>query len=151
MTAPAQPPSGFRDMALPGGYFVQFGPLYARLDAGVPVMGFFIDEQHINPLGVCHGGVISGFADMQALGAQYTAGVTDRFTPTIHLTVDYVSPAQRGEWVEMRVELLKATRGLLFTQALIKSGERLVARSSGVFKIGSSPHSDPSVLQGLFR
>ena len=151
MTTPNQPPAGFRDMALPGGYFVQFGPLYARLDGSVPVMGFFIAEQHINPLGVCHGGVISGFADMQALGAQFSAGVTDRFTPTINLTVDYVSPAQHGEWLEMRIELLKATRGLLFTQAPIKAGERLVARSSGVFKIGSSPHSNPSVLEVLFQ
>lgn len=134
-------------MPLRGGFFSAFGPLYANMEGGTGRMGFFVDEQHISPRDVCHGGAISAFADMQALIAQQLAGIRDRFTPTINLSVDYIAPARRGEWLEMRVSLLKATRNLLFTEGpLISGAGNLIARTSGVFKIPQSPHSDPAAV-----
>ena len=151
MSSNLVPPHGFHPLVLPGGYFEEFGPLYARLDEAVPVLGFRAGRQHMNPLGDCHGGVISAFADMQALGAQQVAGINDRYTPTVSLSVDYVAPTKLGAWVQMRVELLCATRSLLFSQATITADSRLIARSSAVYAIGQSPRYRREFLEPLFR
>jgi uncharacterized protein (TIGR00369 family) len=151
MTGTGDAPEGFREVALPGGFFSSFGALYARLVDGVPILGFLVKDQHINPLGVCHGGVIASLADMQALGAQQLAGITDRYTPTINLTVDYIAPTKLGAWVQMRTALLGVTRSLLFSQGLITADDVPVARTSGVFKIGSSAHPERKGAQPLFR
>jgi len=151
MTERGDVPEGFREIALPGGFFSSFGGLYARLAEGVPVLGFLVKDQHINPLGVCHGGIIASLADMQALGAQQLAGITDRYTPTISLTVDYIAPTKLGAWVQIRTILLRATQSLLFSQGLITADDMLVARTSAVFKIGRSAHPEREGTQPLFR
>lgn len=147
MSEQRSPPAGFRAMPLRGGFFAAFGPLYSHIDGDVGRLGFFVAEQHISPRDVCHGGAISAFADMQALVAQQLAGVRDRFTPTISLSVDYIAPAHRGDWLEMQVRLLRATRNLLFTEGpVVSTAGTLIARTSGVFKIPHSPHSDPAAV-----
>jgi uncharacterized protein (TIGR00369 family) len=144
-------PDGFNLMALDGGYFVHQTPFYARLDAGVPLMGFRVDECHTNPMGVCHGGVIAALADMQVLGAQEVAGIHDRFAPTVSLSVDYIRSAKKGSWVEMRIELLRAARTLIFTQANITADGELIARSNGIFKISKAPDLKRNLEARLFR
>jgi uncharacterized protein (TIGR00369 family) len=144
-------PVGFREITLPGGFFIGFGAIYARLDDKTPVLGFRAKSQHLNPLGICHGGVIASLADMQALGAQEVAGINDRYTPTINLTVDYLAPTKLGHWVEMRIELLRTTQSLLFSRGLITADGALVARSSAIFRIGASAHPNVKETKPLFR
>lgn len=142
---------GCLPMKMAGGFSGSFGPIYWRQDPDGPVMAFRVDEQHISVRGVCHGGVIAAFADMQALAAQRMAGIVDRFLPTINLSVDYIAGAPRDTWLVMRTKLLRTTRNLMFTEAIIsRNDDDIVARASGIYKFGSRPSEDPDTLAALW-
>lgn len=116
------------------------GPWYWRMDADVPVFGMRVGAHHVSIRGVCHGGVLMTFADMQSLPAGYMAGLIDRLVPTLTLTADFITPAAEGDWLELRSELLRRTGKSLFTQALVRSQRGdVVLRSSAVFRILSAP------------
>lgn len=122
-------PAGFVAIALAIGYNAGFGPSY--VDAVGGKVGFRVAERHLNPVGLCHGGAIATFADLQVVAAgQYHEG----HKPTVSLTIDYVAPAPLGAWVEATVTCIKVTRTLIFTQALITADGKIVARSSAIYR-----------------
>ena len=145
------PPPGYRPVPIEGGFFDAFGPLFIRTGPDGASMAFRVRAQHLNPAGSCHGGAIATFADMQAFAAQWLAGIHDRFTPTITLTVDYMAPTPVGTWLEMRVSHWRATRRLLFSDAPITTlAGDMVARTNAVFSIARDPAPDPAFFAALY-
>lgn len=124
-------------MDLGPGFTATFGPVY--LNRADDRLGFRVARHHLNPMEVCHGGAMSTFADMQIAVVKAGLGTRAGHMPTIHLDVDYLAPAPLDSWVEMRVSLVKTTRNLVFTQALISAGGTLVARSSGIYRNAMAP------------
>lgn len=147
---PADPPEGFRLLPTHGGFNLMFGALYGRLRDGVLETGFRVSPRHINPHGTCHGGVLATFADFQIYAAQQAAKTGDRLTPTISMTIDYLSPAHLGEWIEARTELLRATSTIMFSQTLASADGRKVFRSSNTIRLGRSDKDNRSHLTGFF-
>ncbi|WP_066656634.1 MULTISPECIES: PaaI family thioesterase [unclassified Sphingomonas] len=134
-----------------GGFFEAIGQIYILTEPGDARMAFEVQERHLNPARVCHGGALASFADMQAFASQWLAGITDRYTPTINLTVDYIGPAPLG-WLELRVVMAKRTSRLLFSAAEIAVvGGDLVARTNGVFSVPRQPDADVATLAALFH
>jgi uncharacterized protein (TIGR00369 family) len=139
-------------MPFPDRYSTAVGPFYSRMDGQRPLIGLPITAFHVSPRGVCHGAVIASLADHQSLPAGIMAGRTERFAATINMSLDFISPARLGDWLELTTDLLKATRQFLFTQAVIRNGEgALVARSSAIFKFDSHAPDDPNIIPRLFR
>jgi uncharacterized protein (TIGR00369 family) len=101
-------------------------------------LGFRVEARHCNPMGILHGGMMATFCDMllpisaHALSEQ----VGRRFLPTINLQIDYIAASLRGAWVQGEAQLLRATRSMVFMQGLVRADGTLVARVSGIFKIG---------------
>lgn len=126
------PPDGFKQVNIETGFIATFGPLYVNRTDGK--LGFFVERRHLNPFEVCHGGAVATLADMQIIAARKGSGTKLGRTPTINVSVDYLAPAPLGAWVEAVVTLVKATRTLIFTQALITANGELVARSSGIYR-----------------
>ena len=54
------------------------------------------------------------------------------------LQVDYLAPAPLGAWVEGEAQVLRITRSMAFVQGLVRAEGQVVARVSGVFKIGAA-------------
>jgi acyl-coenzyme A thioesterase PaaI-like protein len=54
----------------------------------------------------------------------------------VSLQLDFMAPAQLGDWVEGETQVLRTTRTLVFAQGVVKSGDVTALRCSGVFKIG---------------
>jgi acyl-coenzyme A thioesterase PaaI-like protein len=131
-------PAGMKKLHLPVGFMGVNGPLWGRLeDDGLPVMGFFVEERHVNPGRVCHGGMLMTFADM-LLG--FTVSVAcggKKFLPTIQLGGDFVGPAPLGAWVEGKGRLVRQTRNMGFTDALITADGAPCLRANGIMKIPS--------------
>lgn len=151
MTEAAPPPDGYRLIPIQGGFFDAFGPLFIKTTEEHAGLAFRVAPNHVNPNGVCHGGALSTFADMQAFAAQWLADIVDRFTPTINLSVDYVAPAQLGDLLEMRTVIWHATRSLLFAKAPITtSSGKLIASTSAVFSIARVPHPHQAFFAALF-
>jgi uncharacterized protein (TIGR00369 family) len=139
MTAPEPDiPEGFKPRRFGDGFIAVNGPLYVKkLERGI-LLGFRVEPRHCNPMGICHGGMISTFCDMLLpISAHYlSADVARRFLPTINLQVDFLAPSPNGAWVQGEAQLLRATRSMVFMQGLVTADGQSVARVSGIFKIG---------------
>ena len=140
MTSPLPPPP------LPGAWTTDFrngfgdwslGPVW--LDPGADRLALRIEQRHCNAFDVMHGGAMATFVDGQCLAVlRYSGGRTDH-TPTVSLTVDYLAPAPLGAWLVAEVRLLRQSRSLIFTQALVTTGEALDARSSAIYRNVQNP------------
>jgi uncharacterized protein (TIGR00369 family) len=139
VTAPEVPP-GFREIPTVKYAHIN-GPLYGRLVDGKFTLGFRVEERHCNPWNTCHGGMLMTLADMTlSLGANLQEKLY-RFLPTVKLEGDYLAPAEIGAWLEGDCEVLRVTRNLVFTQGLIRAGDRPIMRASAIMKL--PPEPDP--------
>ena len=68
-----------------------------------------------------------------------------RFLPTISLQIDYLATVPLGAWVQGEGQVLRTTRSLVFAQGLVQADGKLVARVSGIFKIGPAIRSHREV------
>jgi uncharacterized protein (TIGR00369 family) len=133
-------PEGFRRVELaPNPFLEHVGPLYARFANGEFVLGFRVEQDHCNPAGTCHGGMMSTLADMLLiLGANAQADLR-RYLTTVSLNTDFVGPAPLGAWLEGRMQVVRVTRSLVFAQGTMTCGGEAVMRTSGILKpVGDS-------------
>jgi acyl-coenzyme A thioesterase PaaI-like protein len=148
----ASVPAGFIELPFEGGeHFLSLtGPLYAKRDGNKLVLGFRVEKRHCNIAGICHGGMLMTFADMQlGLGARFDAEEDVGFMPTVNLTADFLAPAPLGAWVEGRTDLLRSTRNFLFCQCIVSSNGAPVMRASGIMKAGGAPATSIKGLPNL--
>lgn len=135
-------PPGF--MPLPGNevaFTALCGPLYVK--CAPTAIGLRLDERHLNFTGNCHGGMVAALADLQGALLRSLAEVGDRVTPTVSLSIAYLAPVPAGCWLEVRSELLKRTRNLLFGQGVILANGEIIARVDGIYKIGGPAEGRP--------
>jgi len=137
-------PSGFVRLSLPAsGYLEANGPFFGKRAGDQVVIGLRIESRHCNSIGIAHGGMILTLADVLLTVGSNVRARTSRFLPTLNITCDFIGSAKQGDWVEGRIELLKATGSHLFSQALLQTDEpRPVARISGVLLVRGDP--DPA-------
>jgi uncharacterized protein (TIGR00369 family) len=126
---------GFEDPGV-GGFVGHIGPIYRKQIGTRSIAGFRVEERHCNPSGICHGGWLSTFADVQLvrqIGLALNMGGSG--LRTVSLTVDFLSSAKLGEWVEGSAELIRATRSLAFAQGTARVGDRIIIRMNGIFSL----------------
>ncbi len=137
-------PAGFVELPFGAGeHFLSLtGPLYGKREGNKLVLGLRVEQRHCNIGGICHGGMLMTFADMQlSLGARFDSQEEFGFMPTVNMTADFLAPAALGAWVEGRTELLRATRNLIFCQCIVSSNGAPAVRASGIMKSGGAPNA----------
>lgn len=145
-------PDGFVPLPFKGGFVGTNGPLYAKRADGMLRLGFRVEERHCNPMGICHGGMLATFADMQLpFGARAQSEHADRFLPTISLTTDFMAPAPMGAWVEGETVVLRVTRNMVFAQMTATADGTLCLRANGIFKIGPAVNFRDPVFDALLK
>ena len=117
MTAYDPAADGWRTLpaaAMPSG----IGIPWARRVEGVWHYGLMTNDNHGNPNGVVHGGVMMAFADH---GLSMIAWEAAERTPctTIQLNTHFLDAIHPGEFVELRAEVTRRTRGLVFVRGVI--------------------------------
>jgi len=125
-------PPGFELIDLGPGFSAAFGPVYVR--RADTTLAFRVAEQHVNPVAMCHGGAIATLVDMSIAAVRAGPGTAAGHLPTISMHIDYLAPSPLGSWVESTVTLVKATKSLIFTQALVAADGALVARGMGIYR-----------------
>ena len=127
-------PAGFDPADFTPGFLDHGGPYFlGPVVEGVRVVGLLICPYHINYQDAAHGGVISTFADVALSHAIYDAE-RPRLTPsTVTLTVNYLSGARLGDWLEARVRIDRLGGRTAYTSGSIWRGPEHVATMSGVF------------------
>jgi acyl-coenzyme A thioesterase PaaI-like protein len=129
------PPEGFVRLTDRAAIESIAGPFYQRLVEGAPPqLGFRVTPSKLNKMGVCHGGLLALFADLQGGPVKRLLGL-EMDSPTINLGVDFVAPAPAGAWVHSEPALVRRTGGLLFFEAKIFADGVLCARINGVYRL----------------
>ncbi|MCJ9699630.1 PaaI family thioesterase [Bradyrhizobium sp. SHOUNA76] len=127
-------PDGFVTVRNAGAFADRNGPLYLRLSDST--LGFCVSSAHCNPVGVCHGGWLGTFLDMQMpLTAMREGGLESQFLLTVSLSMDFLASGAKGSWVEGQATVLKRSKTLFFIQGLAVSGGVPLLRASGVYKM----------------
>ena len=137
MTVPDQLPAGFVPVDLGAGWSQELGQIH--VDHANHLYAFRVERRHSNPVGVCHGGAMATFADAQIIAVHAGAATIATHAPTVSLSIDYLAPTPLDAWVIGRVQLVRATRTLIFTQALFEADGTTVVRSNAIYRNG--PHT----------
>ncbi|MBR1252295.1 PaaI family thioesterase [Bradyrhizobium sp. AUGA SZCCT0240] len=126
-------PEGFVAFRKAGAFAEKNGPIYFRPTDSV--LGFCVSPAHCNPVGLCHGGWLSTFLDMQMpLKAMREGGLEGCFLVTVSLSLDFLAVGAVGSWIEGQATVLKRSKSLVFVQGLAVSGGTPLLRGSGVYK-----------------
>jgi acyl-coenzyme A thioesterase PaaI-like protein len=130
-------PAGFTLLKLPQSGFGKLwsSRFYGKREDGKLTMALKVLPQDVNGAGGCHGAVVLAFCDtLMTLGSNIQAGLLSHLT-TVNLTCDFISPAPPGAWLEGRLEVLRTTKSLVFSQGTLSVEGTLVARMNAVLKL----------------
>ena len=125
--------AGWEEYTEDNQFMQHIGPLWQRFVDGKPEYAFRVSKTQSSLLGVLHGGMICAYAD-HALGHVVFHLNGKKPVVTIHLDVNFISPARPGDVVRCRSEVVRKTRSLCFMRGTIMAKERCVATANGVFK-----------------
>ncbi len=129
-------PAGFAPATFTPGFLDHGGPYYlGPVVEGVRVVGLLIFAHHINYQDTAHGGVMSTFADVALSHAVYDAQHPRLAPSTVTLTVNYLTGAKLGDWLEARVRIDRLGARTAYTSGAIWRGQEQVATMSGVFAV----------------
>ena len=93
-----------------------------------------INENHLNNLGITHGGYICSLIDSGAGTAAYRAANNNPCV-TISLDLKFISATKKGDEIIGFAKILKKTKNMVFLICHLKSKEKIIASASGVWKI----------------
>lgn len=117
--------------ALPGAPMPgSLGVPWAKKLDGNWLYGLLTDTDHANPSGVVHGGVLMAFADH---GLSFLAWEAAERAPctTIQLNTHFLDAIRPGEFIELRGDVTRRTRGLVFVRGIIAAMHQDKVRQVG--------------------
>jgi uncharacterized protein (TIGR00369 family) len=127
------PPPGYEPVPSGLGFSDRLQPYYRRIDGDDVSLGFFVEEQHLNLMGIVHGGALMTLADIAAANSINVQRGELRPSPTINLSFDFQSPGLEGHWLHTRSDTVTVKNRFGYCNGLILDGETVVLRYSGIF------------------
>jgi uncharacterized protein (TIGR00369 family) len=133
-------PDGFQRLRIASPWMSLLGPVYMRQREGdTALIGLRIAPQHLNIMGVAHGGMLTTLAD-NAFGINISLARGRRGGQvTVSLTADFLASAREGDWLQAHVTITRMGRQLAYASCDLKVGERHILRSSAVFAFVDRP------------
>ena len=130
-----QAPEGFVPFENQGPFLEHVGPIHVLERSDELVLGLRAEERHANHRGTVQGGLLSTFADF-ALGRAIEADADDdRDRATVSLTVDFLKPANPGDWIESRTKVDRVGGTLAFADCSLTVEGREIVRSRAVWVV----------------
>ncbi len=148
-------PDGYEPLPEGLGFTDNLKPCYRRLEGDELTFGLLVGSQHSNSMGICHGGALMTLADIAAASWANKARGVIAGAPTVNLSIDFVSAAKQGQWIEARLEGVSLKRLFGFSRGVIVSSRGEVARFNATFYFPDHPGMsqdgvvNPGVLKGL--
>ena len=126
-------PDGFVPFEEQGPFLEHIGPVHVREGDGGLVLGLRAEERHANHRGTIQGGLLSTFADF-VLGRAIEADAAEgRDRATVSLTVDFLGPANPGDWIESRSRVERVGGTLSFADCSLTVDGREIVRARAVW------------------
>jgi uncharacterized protein (TIGR00369 family) len=118
-------------------------PLYSKRTEKAVVLGLRVAKPHTNQQGLVHGGLIATLADnAMAYSCRQAMGSWASWMATISLAVDFVGPAQIGQWLTVESNVIKTGKTICFAQSLIKADNGVIARANATFRVVAKHQGD---------
>ena len=93
-----------------------------------------IKENHLNAIGITHGGYISTIIDSGA-GTGAHRATNNSPCVTISLDIKFIGATKLNDEIIGFVKILKQTKSMVFLICHLKSNEKIIASASGIWKI----------------
>ena len=93
-----------------------------------------IKENHLNAAGITHGGFIAALVDAGAGTAAHKVA-DDSPCVTISLELKFISAVQLSQEIIGNTKIQKKTKSMVFLNTELRSENKIVATSSGIWKI----------------
>jgi uncharacterized protein (TIGR00369 family) len=114
------------------GFMDLLGVRDVRAEDGTSVIHFTAGEQHLNPAGTIHGGVLASLVDTAMGYAAHDLGDEEEMLATSQLTTTYLNAGQPGE-VLVRARVRKRGRHVLVCEAEIEQGDSALVHAVATF------------------
>lgn len=131
-TAESLAAEGWREKSLPG-FAGLIGPLWVRKEAQGWAYGLLAGEQHLNPAGVVHGGMLTALLD-HGLSAIAWEALGRRACVTVQLDTHFLMAARAGQFLEVRGRVVRAASSLVFMDGELSVAGNAVATGVAVLK-----------------
>ncbi len=133
-------PPGFRPLRVgtETDFLALTGPFAMKIADGQLRLGFYVQPKHCNVAGICHGGMLLTFADIQMAIAGKHQEDLQGFHMTVSLTCDFLGAGKLGGWMEGRTEVVRNVDRTLFAQCILTCDGETVLRASAVFREGAA-------------
>ena len=93
-----------------------------------------INENHLNAIGITHGGFICSLIDAGAgTAAHRCAGQAP--CVTVSLDLKFIASTKIGDEIVGFTKILKKTKSMVFLICHLKSKDKIIASASGIWKI----------------
>ena len=110
------------------------GPIWQRMDGDRLRFGFTVGPKHLNRAGNLHGGMLMTVADVSmAMTARRATGGKPH--ATIELNIQFIGVTRLGDFVISHPEVVRVTRSVVFMEAKMFVGGRVVVTTNGIWKI----------------
>ena len=127
-------PEGFAPHFRKSGLTDPWEPLYSRNTGEAIRIGLRAGPAHANSRGFVHGALITALAD-NAMGLSCGLSLTGiSGLVTVGLSLDFLSTARLGQWLEIRPTVLRTGKTLSFCTATIYADETVCARANATFR-----------------
>ena len=93
-----------------------------------------VDERHLNPHNVVHGGVIYAMADTGMGGAVYSCLDEGELCATVEIKIVYMAPVASGR-LTCDTRVVHRGKRIALLESEVKNGERLVAKATGTYSL----------------
>jgi acyl-coenzyme A thioesterase PaaI-like protein len=115
------------------GFIGLVGPFWARKAGDSYEYAFRAEPKHHNRRNVVQGGMLMTFADRSmGMTCWYANGRVPQ--ATVQLDMHFVDAVQIGEFVEAKCRVVRRTRSVIFMEADLVVGTRVVATAKGIWK-----------------
>ena len=94
-----------------------------------------IQDIHLNPGGITHGGFIMSLMDSGMGTAAHRALGEHSRAATISFDVKFISASRTGDILLGSAKVLRKTRSLVFVRGELGCGEHLIATAEGIWKM----------------
>lgn len=129
--------AGWKQRTGQGPFTLQVGPIWVKRErhgADGSAYGLLAEERHTNSRGVMHGGMLMTLAD-HVLGWIVWDAVDRAACATVSLNNQFIAAVKPGDFIEMRAQIVRQTRSLIFIQGTAVVGDRPVLTSEGIWKV----------------
>jgi uncharacterized protein (TIGR00369 family) len=110
-------------------------PIYSKRTAEAVIFGLRLATPHTNSRGLAHGGLITALADnAMGLSCALKLGGGARLV-TVSLSIDFIGPAQVGQWLAIETDVIKTGSTLCFAQCFVTADAANCARANATFHV----------------